>query len=54
MFTTPTLGRELWDVAFREICERYDLCRQCGVKGHFVKECFAEGRIAKFKWWVGK
>lgn len=54
MFTTPVLGRELWDVAYREICERFDLCRRCGLKGHFIKDCRADGQIGKFRWFPGR
>jgi hypothetical protein len=37
-----------WD-AFREVCERFDLCRRCGRAGHFVSACPGRERA---KWAV--
>ena len=39
-------GRE---EAFREVCERFDLCRRCGRAGHFAGGCPGRGRA---KWAV--
>lgn len=52
MFTLPVLTRDMWDSAFRQICERFDLCRKCGAKGHFIQSCAAKDRIRQFqfKW----
>lgn len=30
--------------AFKEVCERFDLCRQCGGKGHFISACLGKSR----------
>lgn len=49
MFTTPELSRDMWEAAFREICERFDLCRRCGTKGHFIRECGAHAPLARFQ-----
>ena len=39
MFTTKELKKGDVKQAFRQICEKYDLCRKCGQKGHFIEQC---------------
>jgi hypothetical protein len=39
MFTSITLTKEQAEDAFRQICEKYDLCRRCGRSGHFATQC---------------
>lgn len=39
MYTTGKLNKEQRNHAFEQICEKNDLCRKCGLTGHFVKEC---------------
>ena len=36
-FTTMTQDQKV--SAFDDVCERFDLCRECGKGGHFVQEC---------------
>ena len=46
MFTSVELSKEQEEQAFGQICEKYDLCRQCGRNSHFADKCFARGRAA--------
>jgi hypothetical protein len=39
MYTTAELTDAQVEHAFSQICEKYDLCRRCGRKGHFVARC---------------
>lgn len=39
MYTTPHLSEAQRDHAFRQVCERLDLCRRCGGEGHFAASC---------------
>ena len=44
MYTTPQLSPEMREHAFLQICERFDLCRRCGRKSHFITECRVSSR----------
>lgn len=46
MFTTMMLSSRQKEDAFRQICEKYDLCRKCGRDSHFAERCFAKGRAS--------
>ena len=50
MFTSsgPLSDDERQDV-FRQICEKFDLCRRCGRGSHFADRCFAKS----FDHWTG-
>jgi len=41
MFTTVNLSTEHKKDAFKQICEKFDLCRHCGRSSHFVNDCVA-------------
>ena len=41
MFTETRLSDESCRDAFRQICEKFDLCRKCGRTSHFAERCFA-------------
>jgi predicted GIY-YIG superfamily endonuclease len=41
MFTATMLSEDDRRDAFRQICEKYDLCRRCGRNTHFSDQCFA-------------
>jgi len=43
MYTTPTLSDAQRDHAFRQVCEKMDLCRRCGLEGHFAGSCRRSG-----------
>jgi predicted GIY-YIG superfamily endonuclease len=49
MFTNLKLSVEQEEQAFGQICEKYDLCRQCGRNTHFADKCFARSRV----FWMG-
>lgn len=49
MFTSARLSAEQEELAFGQICEKYDLCRQCGRNTHFADKCFARSRA----FWAG-
>ena len=42
MFTEARLSHESRHDAFRQICEKFDLCRKCGRSSHFAERCFAK------------
>lgn len=50
MYTSMVLTPEQHKHAFEQICEKYDLCRQCGQKGHFIKECVEINASVKPFW----
>ena len=39
MFTSSNLSDDDIQAAFRQICEKFDLCRRCGHESHFAEEC---------------
>jgi hypothetical protein len=39
MYTTQHLSQETVESIDAQLCEKYDLCRVCGTKGHFVSAC---------------
>jgi hypothetical protein len=41
MYTTQEISEAEREHAFRQVCERFDLCRRCGLKGHFISRCNA-------------
>jgi hypothetical protein len=47
MFTTEQLDEYQVEQVCYQVCEKFDLCRQCGGKGHFVSSCRAS-RPAKW------
>lgn len=48
MFTTATLSDSQQEDAFKQVCEKFDLCRKCGHNNHFAVNCFAR----KKAFWV--
>ena len=46
MFTSVHLSDKQKEEAFRQICEKFDLCRQCGRASHFASECYASSKEA--------
>ena len=44
MFTSHDFSEGEAEQAFRQVCEKFDLCRRCGRRGHFAAECRAHGR----------
>lgn len=43
MYTSKELTEAQADHAFRQVCEKFDLCRRCGRGGHFVADCRVHG-----------
>jgi hypothetical protein len=41
MFTSSVLPPKDVEYAFRQICEKFDLCRKCGHESHFAEQCFS-------------
>jgi hypothetical protein len=41
MFTASVLSAKDIESAFRQICEKFDLCRKCGHESHFAEQCFS-------------
>ena len=39
MFTSTILCDQDIETAFRQICEKFDLCRRCGHESHFAEDC---------------
>ena len=39
MYTTQHLSEETIESIDAQLCEKYDLCCSCGMKGHFVSAC---------------
>jgi len=50
MFTGTLLTKTEEEDAFKQICEKFDLCRRCGRNTHFAEKCFATTRAD----WEGK
>lgn len=50
MFTSPSLTETERNAAFRQICEKFDLCRRCGRRDHFADACSTNDRSP----WAGK
>jgi len=50
MFTSERLTDSEKQQAFRQICEKFDLCRRCGRDSHFADECVAKTCAE----WIGK
>lgn len=51
MYTNRELSEAQAEHAFSQVCEKYDLCRRCGGRGHFAKECKANaGSSARPAW----
>ena len=51
MYTSQDLSDEVEESIISQICEKYDCCRLCGKKGHFVSACPS---TKKKKWsWLG-
>jgi hypothetical protein len=50
MYTSPVLTDAEREHAFQQVCERHDLCRRCGLGGHFAARC----RVSKQTrpWWA--
>jgi hypothetical protein len=48
MFTTERLDEYQVDQVCDQVCEKFDLCRQCGGKGHFVGSC----RVSRYAKWM--
>ncbi len=46
MFTSTALSDADYQDAFRQICEKFDLCRRCGRASHFAERCFARNADA--------
>jgi hypothetical protein len=42
MYTSPELSEAQAEHAFKQVCEKYDLCRKCGRRGHFAAACRAQ------------
>lgn len=49
-YTFQTMQLEQKLSAFDDVCERFDLCRRCGRRDHFVREC---GALATDRWTNG-
>jgi hypothetical protein len=45
MFTSRDLSKAEKDHAFRQVCEKFDLCRRCGAATHFASDCGALHRV---------
>jgi hypothetical protein len=50
MYTLKTMPLEQKLSAFDQICESYDLCRECGRGTHFIREC---GAVSTDRWTGG-
>ena len=44
MFSTFCMSAPDQDTAFRQVCEKFDLCRRCGRAAHFASDCTATRR----------
>lgn len=47
-YTLPKLTPQDREHAFQQICEKFDLCRQCGKSNHFTNECTNRLRASFF------
>ena len=45
LFTAPQLSSRDKDMAFMQICERFDLCRRCGHGTHYANNCHSRQRV---------
>lgn len=45
MYVQAKLDKVTRKHAYQQICEKYDLCRKCGRKGHFIEECREKKRV---------
>lgn len=52
MYTSKQLSDAQVEHAFFQVCEKFDLCRRCGLSGHFVAQCRAHGKNCRPKWAV--
>lgn len=54
MYTSPELSEAQREHAFGQVCEKFDLCRRCGLRGHFAVDCRARAasREARPEWAV--
>lgn len=52
MYTSPEMDHVEREHAFKQVCEKFDLCRRCGGDGHFVAAC--KGHARRAKWFVGR
>ena len=54
MFTSINLTDDDIEAAFRQICEKYDLCRRCGQASHFAEDCRSTSKAvwAKGSRWI--
>jgi len=50
MFTSLVLTEKQEEDAFKQICEKKDLCRSCGRNNHFADRCYAKSKAD----WVKK
>ncbi len=52
MYTTPSLTEAQRDHAFGQVCERMDLCRRCGMGGHFAAACRRPASVSSRPEWA--
>ena len=49
MYTTQELSQDTIESIDAQLCEKYDLCRACGMKGHFASACSMNKKTKKEK-----